>query len=69
MLTAQQKLDALKSELQMVATSYEEAKNVVINCEHKIREIQGGIKAITDLINQQKETVHTTGLVKKKQTV
>tara|TARA_A100000172_G_C2989219_1_gene92199 strand:- start:196 stop:405 length:210 start_codon:yes stop_codon:yes gene_type:complete len=69
MLTAQQKLDALKSELQMIATSYEEAKNVVINCEHKIREIQGGIKAITDLINQQKETVHTAEVVKKKQTV
>ena len=53
MLTAELKLEALKSELVMVARNYEEAKNVVINCENKIREIQGGIKAISELIKER----------------
>ena len=66
MLTAKQKLGALESELQMTARTYEEAKNVVINCEHKIREIQGGIKAIKDLISQQEEQIPVQQIAEKK---
>tara|TARA_B100001939_G_C16858718_1_gene580805 strand:+ start:434 stop:646 length:213 start_codon:yes stop_codon:yes gene_type:complete len=66
MLTAKQKLGALESELQMTARTYEEAKNVVISCEHKIREIQGGIKAIKDLISQQEEQIPVKQIAEKK---
>jgi len=66
MLTAKQKLAALESELQMTARTYEEAKNVVISCENKIREIQGGIKAIKDLISQQEEQIPVQQIAEKK---
>ena len=59
MLTAELKLEALKSELKMVAQNYEEARNVMNNCENKIREIQGGIKAISELIKERELDAQT----------
>jgi len=56
MLDPQQKLAALQSELQQIAKNYNEAKEVMGNCERKILQIQGGIAACEDLIKQSKET-------------
>lgn len=56
MLDPQQKLAALQSELQQIAKNYNEAKEVMGNCERKILQIQGGIAACEDLIKQNKET-------------
>ncbi len=56
MLDPQQKLAALQSELQQIAKNYNEAKEVMVNCERKILQIQGGIAACEDLIKQSKET-------------
>ena len=56
MLNPQQKLAALQSELQQIAKNYNEAKEVMGNCERKILQIQGGIAACEDLIKQNEET-------------
>ena len=56
MLDPQQKLAALQSELQQIAKNYNEAKEVMGNCERKILQIQGGISACEDLIKQSEET-------------
>ena len=56
MLEPQQKLAALQSELQQIAKNYNEAKEVMGNCERKILQIQGGIAACEDLIKQNEET-------------
>ena len=56
MLDPKQKLAALQSELQQIAKNYNEAKEVMGNCERKILQIQGGIAACEDLIKQSKET-------------
>ena len=56
MLDPKQKLAALQSELQQIAKNYNEAKEVMGNCERKILQIQGGIAAFEDLIKQIEET-------------
>ena len=56
MLDPQQKLAALQSELQQVAKNYNEAKEVMGNCERKILQIQGGIATCEELIKENKET-------------
>ena len=56
MLDPQQKLAALQSELQQIAKNYNEAKEVMGNCERKILQIQGGIAACEDWIKESKET-------------
>ena len=56
MLDPQQKLAALQSELQQIAKNYNEAKEVMGNCERKILQIQGGIAACEDLIKQNEKT-------------
>ena len=56
MLDPQQKLAALQSELQQIAKNYNEAKEVMGNCERKILQIQVGIAACEDLIKQSEET-------------
>lgn len=56
MLDPQQKLAALQSELQQIAKNYNEAKEVMGNCERKILQLQGGIAACEDLIKQSEET-------------
>ena len=56
MLEPQQKLAALQSELQQIAKNYNEAKEVMSNCERKILQLQGGIAACEDLIKQNEET-------------
>ena len=48
-----QKLEALKSELQQVAKNYNEAKEVMNNCERKIIQIQGGIEACQDILKPE----------------
>jgi len=59
MLNPQQKLAALQSELQQIAKNYNEAKEVMGNCERKILQIQGGIAACEDLIKQSEETTES----------
>jgi peptidoglycan hydrolase CwlO-like protein len=59
MLDPQQKLAALQSELQQIAKNYNEAKEVMSNCERKILQIQGGIAACEDLIKQGEETTES----------
>jgi len=53
MLDPNQKLEALKSELQQIATNYNQAKEVVSNCERKILQIQGGIAACEEIIKEE----------------
>ena len=59
MLDPKQKLAALQSELQQIAKNYNEAKEVMGNCERKILQIQGGIAACEDLINQNEKTTES----------
>ena len=56
MLDPNQKKAALESELQQIAKNYQEAQQVMQNCEKKIYEIRGGIAACDDLIKTQEET-------------
>ena len=56
MLDPQQKKAALESQLQQIAKNYQEAQQVMQNCEKKIYEIRGGIAACDDLIKAQEET-------------
>ena len=55
MLEPNQKLAALQSELQQIAKNYNEAKEVMTNCERKILQIQGGIAACEELIKENEE--------------
>ena len=59
MLDPQQKLAALQSELQQIAKNYNEAKEVMGNCERKILQIQGGIAVCEDLIKQSEKTTES----------
>ena len=59
MLDPKQKLAALQSELQQFAKNYNEAKEVMGNCERKILQIQGGIAACEDLIKQSEKTTES----------
>ena len=59
MLDPHQKLAALQSELQQIAKNYNEAKEVMGNCERKILQIQGGIAACEDLIKQNEKTTES----------
>ena len=52
MVDPKQKLAALKSELEQIARNYNEAKEVMNNCERKILQIQGGIAACQEIIQQ-----------------
>ena len=63
MLDPKQKLAALQSELQQIAKNYNEAKEVMGNCERKILQIQGGIAACNDLIKSNKEETTASLLV------
>ena len=56
MLDPQQKKAALESQLQQIAKNYQEAQQVMQNCEKKIYEIRGGIAACDDLIKAQEKT-------------
>ena len=55
MLDPQQKKAALESELQQIAKNYQEAQQVMQNCEKKIYELRGGIAACDDLMKTQEE--------------
>ena len=59
MLDPNQKKAALESELQQIAKNYQEAQQVMQNCEKKIYELRGGIAACEDLINQSEETTES----------
>ena len=56
MLNPEQKKAALESELQQIAKNYQEAQQVMQNCEKKIYELRGGIAACDDLIKTTEET-------------
>ena len=56
MLDPNQKLAALQSELQQIAKNYNEAKEVMTNCERKILQIQGGIAACEEIIKEEETT-------------
>tara|TARA_B100001093_G_scaffold368270_1_gene353212 strand:- start:130 stop:303 length:174 start_codon:yes stop_codon:yes gene_type:complete len=53
MIDPNQKLETLKSELQQIAKNYNEAKEVMTNCERKILQIQGGIAACEEIIKEE----------------
>ena len=55
MLDPKQKKAALESELQQIAKNYQEAQQVMQNCEKKIYELRGGIAACDDLIKTEEE--------------
>ena len=55
MLDPQQKKAALESELQQIAKNYQEAEQVMKNCERKIFELRGGIAACDELIKENEE--------------
>ena len=59
-ITPEQKLAALESEQIKIAQSYNEAKQVIANCERKLLQIQGGIEACKDIISQQETEEKTT---------
>tara|TARA_R100001015_G_C4506021_1_gene79137 strand:+ start:380 stop:559 length:180 start_codon:yes stop_codon:yes gene_type:complete len=59
-MTPEEKLEILKSEQIQVAQSYNEAKQVLTNCERKLLQIQGGIEACNDIISQQETKEKTT---------
>ena len=52
MLDPEQKKAALESELQQIAKNYKEAQQVMQNCEKKIFELQGGIAACQEIIQE-----------------
>tara|TARA_R100001510_G_C7522112_1_gene117163 strand:+ start:272 stop:466 length:195 start_codon:yes stop_codon:yes gene_type:complete len=56
-LTPEQKLAALESEQVQIGKNYNEAKQVMANCERKLLQIQGGIEACKDIISQQNKEV------------
>ena len=51
----QQKLEALKSELQQVVDNYNKANQVVENCKQRIFELKGGIAAVEDILKPDEE--------------
>ena len=55
MLDPQQKKAALESELQQIAKNYQEAQQVMQNCEKKIYELRGGIATCNELIKENEE--------------
>tara|TARA_B100000424_G_C22695538_1_gene379805 strand:- start:84 stop:263 length:180 start_codon:yes stop_codon:yes gene_type:complete len=55
MIDPSQKKAALESELQQIAKNYQEAQQVMQNCEKKIYELRGGIAACDDLIKTEEE--------------
>ena len=57
MVDPKQKLAALKSELEQIARNYNEAKEVMNNCERKILQIQGGIAACQEI--KQEDSTET----------
>tara|TARA_R100001509_G_scaffold149656_1_gene108198 strand:+ start:1798 stop:1983 length:186 start_codon:yes stop_codon:yes gene_type:complete len=59
-ISLEQKLAALESEQIKIAQSYNEAKQVMVNCERKLLQIQGGIEACKDIISQQEIEEETT---------
>ena len=56
MLDPNQKKAALESELQQIVKNYQEAEQVMRNCEKRIHELRGGIAACDDLIKTTEET-------------
>ena len=55
MLDPNQKKAALEAELQQIAKNYQEAQQVLQNCEKKIYELRGGIAVWDDLIKTNEE--------------
>jgi len=51
----QQKLEALKSELQQIVDNYNKANQVVENCKQRIFELKGGIAAVEDILKPDEE--------------
>jgi len=54
-ISPEQKLEALKSELQQTVTSYNQATQVAENCKQKIFELKGGIAAVEDILKPDEE--------------
>tara|TARA_R100000329_G_scaffold144782_1_gene129800 strand:- start:102 stop:287 length:186 start_codon:yes stop_codon:yes gene_type:complete len=59
MLEPQQKKAALESELKQIYKNFQEAEQVMKNCERKIIQLQGGIEACDDLIKNNQEEQET----------
>ena len=56
-ISPEQKLEALKSELQQTVTRYNQATQVAENCKQKIFELKGGIAAVEDILKPEEEEV------------
>ena len=50
-----QKLEALNSELKQIVDNYNQANQVVENCEQKIFELKGAIAAVEDILKPNEE--------------
>ena len=50
------KHEKLSSDLQAVNKNYEQAKNVMLACERKILQLEGGIIVLEELLNKTKTT-------------
>ena len=50
------KHEELSSDLQAVNKNYEQAKNVMLACERKILQLEGGIIVLEELLNKTKTT-------------
>ena len=47
------KLEVLNSELQTIVKNYNEAKDVMTNCERTILQLQGGIAICEEIIREE----------------
>ena len=59
MLDVKQELAALQSEQQQIVKNYQEAKEVMTNCERKLLQLQGAISFAEKQIKQEQEKEET----------
>tara|TARA_B100000927_G_scaffold253803_1_gene219712 strand:+ start:331 stop:519 length:189 start_codon:yes stop_codon:yes gene_type:complete len=55
MFDVKQEIEAIKAEQQMIAKNYQEAKDVMTNCERKLLELQGQLKMAEKFANADEE--------------
>tara|TARA_R100000231_G_scaffold16362_1_gene17217 strand:- start:238 stop:435 length:198 start_codon:yes stop_codon:yes gene_type:complete len=57
MFDVKQEIEAIKAEQQMIAKNYQEAKDVMTNCERKLLELQGQLKMAEKFANAEEENI------------
>ena len=55
MFDVKQEIEAIKAEQQMIAKNYQEAKDVMTNCERKLLELQGELKMAEKFAKAEEE--------------